>query len=99
MGVCNRQPLAEDKGVHREVEYEGSLRQSSALRNTNLIRQFRWDEATTQVKVQRLHGQRSVNKAGTWNESELSYHGRPCGRMETMYEIRTTVVTRSQQKS
>ncbi|NLB41356.1 MAG: hypothetical protein GX815_03710 [Clostridiales bacterium] len=56
MGVCNRQPLAKGKGVHREVESEGSLRQSSAPRNTNHIRHTRWDKAAIQVKVQRLHG-------------------------------------------
>ena len=28
MGVCNRQPLAKSKGVHREAESEGSLRQN-----------------------------------------------------------------------
>ena len=68
-GGANRQPLAEDKGVHLEVESEGSCRQSSALRNTNHIRHNRWDETAKQVKVQRLHGQRGVNMAGTWNES------------------------------
>jgi hypothetical protein len=30
MGVCSRQPLADGKGVHREVESEGSRRQTSA---------------------------------------------------------------------
>ena len=39
MGVCNRQPLAKSKGVHREVESEGSWRQSPGPRNTNTIRQ------------------------------------------------------------
>jgi len=38
MGVCSDQPLAQGKGVHREVESEGSRRQSSDPRNTNLIR-------------------------------------------------------------
>ena len=61
MGVCNRQPLVEDKGVHREVESEGSRRQNSAPRNTNHIRHIRWDKAAEQVKVQRLHRQRGVN--------------------------------------
>lgn len=83
MGVCNRQPLAEDKGVRCEAESEGSWRQSSVPRNTNHIRHNRWDETATQVKVQRLHGQRNVNMAGRWNESEVSYHGRSHGRMET----------------
>ena len=83
MGVCNRQPLAKDKGVHCEVESEGSLRQSSAPRNTNHIRHNRWNETAKQVEVQRLHGQRDVNMAGTWNESEVPYHGRSHGRIET----------------
>ena len=69
MGVCNRQPLAEGKGVHREVESEGSRRQSPAPRNTNPIRHFRWDKAAIQAEVQRLHGQRGVNRAERWDES------------------------------
>lgn len=89
MGVCNRQPLAKGKGVHREVESEGSRRQNSAPRNTNLIRHNRWDETAKQVKVQRLHGHRDVNEAGTWSESELSYRGRPHGRVETEYDTRS----------
>ncbi|WP_157378396.1 hypothetical protein [Arenibacter latericius] len=97
MGVCNRQPLAEDKGVHREKESEGSWKQNSAPRNTNHIRHNRWDETTQQVEVQRLHGQRDVNMAGIWSESELPYHGRSGRRVETKYETRTTVAIRSQQ--
>lgn len=97
MGACNRQPLAEDKGVHCEVESEGSWKQNSAPRNTNHIRHNRWDETTQQVKVQRSHGQRDVNMAGIWSESELPYHGRPDRRVETEYGTRTTVAVRSQQ--
>jgi RNA-directed DNA polymerase len=37
MGVCSNQPLAQGKGVHREMESEGSRRQSSGPRNTNSI--------------------------------------------------------------
>jgi hypothetical protein len=88
MGVCNRQPLAEGKGVHREVESEGSLKQNSAPRNTNCIRHNRWDELARQSEVQRLHGHRDVNTAGTWRESMLSYHGRSHGRAETKYDVR-----------
>ncbi|WMJ73125.1 hypothetical protein RCC89_08120 [Cytophagaceae bacterium ABcell3] len=65
------------------MESEGSWRQNSAPRNTNLIRHNRWDETTKQVEVQRLHGHRNVNEAGTWRESELPYHGRSHGRAET----------------
>lgn len=89
MGVCNRQPLANSKGVLHEEESEGSLRQNSAPRNTNHIRHNRWDETTIQVEVQRLHGHRTVDMAGTWNESELPYHGRSHGRVETEYETRS----------
>jgi hypothetical protein len=89
VGVCNRQPLAKSKGVHREVESEGSWRQKSAPRNTNLIRHIHQDEAAKQVKVQRLHGWWSVNEAGRWRESGLSYRGRSHGRVETEKETRS----------
>ena len=36
--LVNSQPLAENKGVHRKVESEGSSRRNSGLRNTNHIR-------------------------------------------------------------
>jgi hypothetical protein len=68
MGVCSRQPLVKGKGVHREVESEGSWRQSSAPRYTNHIRHNRWDEVAKQTEVQRLHGHRGVNVAGIWSE-------------------------------
>ena len=89
VGVCNRQPLAQGKGVHREVESEGSRRQSAAPRNTDLIRHIQWDETAKQVEVQRLHGRWSVNEAGRWSESGLSYHGRPHGREEMYFESRS----------
>ena len=88
MGVCNRQPLAEGKGVLREEESEGSRRQNSASRNTNRIRHNRWDELAIQSKIQRLPGHWDVNTAGTWSESMLPYHGRSHGRVETEYETR-----------
>jgi hypothetical protein len=82
MGVCSNQPLAKSKGVHREVESEGSWRQSSDLRNTNIIRHNHWDEFAKQNEIQLLHGQWDVNDAGTWDEGYLSYHGRPDRRAE-----------------
>ena len=95
MGVCNRQPLVKSKGVHREVESEGSWRQSSGPRNTNIIRHKLWDELAKQREVQRLHGHSSVNDAGRWNESLSSYRGRSHRRAETLsmkqVEIRFTV--------
>jgi len=69
MGVRNRQPLATGKGVHRELESEGSLRQSHAPRDTNHIRHNRWDEIAIQIEIQRLRGPRGVNVAGVWDES------------------------------
>jgi len=54
MGVYSRQPLAKGKGVHREVEPEGSWRQISALRDTNRIRHIRRDEIAKQIEVQWL---------------------------------------------
>jgi len=72
VGVCNGQPLANSKGVLGEEEAEGSWRQNSAPINTNHIRDNRWDETPKQVKVQRLHGHRGVNMAGTWSESGFS---------------------------
>lgn len=36
----NGKRIAKDKGVHREVESEGSWKQSSNPRNTNIIRRI-----------------------------------------------------------
>ena len=88
MEVCNRQPLAKSKGVHCEVESEGSSRRSSGPRNTNTIRQNLLDEFAKQNEIQRLHGHRTVNGAGIWNEGLSSYHGRSHRRVETKYEAR-----------
>jgi hypothetical protein len=57
--------IAKGKGVHREVESEGSRRQSSDPRNTNSIRRSKWGKTAIQVKAQKLHGHESVNVAGT----------------------------------
>jgi len=89
MGACSCQPLAKDKGVHREVESEGSRRQISGLRNTNSIRHTRWDELAKQSEVQKkLHGRRGVNAVGTWKESYLPYRGISHRRAETAYDAR-----------
>jgi len=85
MGVNSRQPLAEGKGVHREVESEGSWKQTSALRNTNHIRHIRWGEMAIQIEAQRLFRHRSVNVAGTWRESKWPYHGRSHGRADVFF--------------
>lgn len=39
MGVMHHQPLADSKGMHREVESEGSWWQNSGSGKTNIIRQ------------------------------------------------------------
>ena len=91
MGACSCQPLADGKGVHCEMESEGSLMQNSDLRNTNNIRHILWDEFALQNEVQKLHGHMSVNVAGTWNESYLPYRGRSHERIETKYDIRNKV--------
>ena len=88
MGACSGQPLAKSKGVHREVESEGSWRQTSGPRNTNIIRHKGWDELAEQSEVQTLHGHSSVNGAGGWKESESSYRGRSHGREEMNFESR-----------
>ena len=88
MGDCSFQPLAKSKGVVGDCESEGSWRQSSGPRNTNIIRHIRLDEFAKQNEILKLHGNRSVNDAGTWNESYLSYHGRSHKRAETKYEAR-----------
>ena len=49
----SRQPLVEDKGVHREVESEGSPMQSSGLRNTNHIRRVEMVKCAKQYKDQK----------------------------------------------
>ena len=46
------------------------------------------DEFAIQNKVLKLHGNQSVNDAGTWNEGYSSYHGRSHRRAETKYEAR-----------
>ena len=48
----NLQPLVEDKGVHREVESEGSPRQISGLKHMKFIRQITTDKSAKQDKIQ-----------------------------------------------
>lgn len=59
------------------MESEGSRRQSSGPRNTNIIEGISGlDELATQSEVLKLYGDRGVDDAGTWNESDKSYRGR-----------------------
>ena len=100
MGAGRCQPLAEGKGVHCEVESEGSRRQSSALRNTNIIRHKRGMSLPNKAKSNKRHGHGTVNDVGTWNESDSSYRGRSHGRMERIYRnaVEIRFVARSQQR-
>jgi hypothetical protein len=68
MGAGSCQPLAKSKGVHREVESEGSWRQSPEPRNTNCIRHNQQDEVAIQTEVRKLPGCWNVNAAVTWDE-------------------------------
>ncbi|XCH78707.1 MAG: hypothetical protein WHF31_14465 [Candidatus Dehalobacter alkaniphilus] len=38
------------------------------------------------TKSNKLHGHEDVNMAGIWDESCVSYRGRPHGQVETEYE-------------
>jgi hypothetical protein len=100
MGAGRCQPLAKGKGVHREVESEGSRRQSSAPRNTNIIRHKRGTSLLFKAKSNKRHGHGTVNDVGTWNESDSSYRGRSHGRVElkSRNAVETRFTVRSQQK-
>ncbi|MCE5331621.1 MAG: hypothetical protein LLF95_05705 [Bacteroidales bacterium] len=56
MGAISCQPLAKGKGVHREVESEGSRRQISGRRNTNIIRHILWMSLQNKTKSYKLIG-------------------------------------------
>ena len=56
---------ANDQGIHREKESEGSLRQRSGLTNRNLIpRLTSVDQFAIQNKILQLFGTLGVNQAG-----------------------------------
>jgi len=50
--------IAKGKGVHREVESEESLRQTTSLTYRKCIRQSRTGKAAVQAEAQMLHGGR-----------------------------------------
>jgi hypothetical protein len=100
MGAGRCQPLAKGKGVCREAESEGSRRQSSAPRNTNIIRHKRGTSLHNKAKSNKRHGHGTVNGVGTWNESDSSYRGRSHGREEPKGRtaVETRFAVRSQQR-
>ncbi|MDR3194020.1 MAG: hypothetical protein LBT76_01845, partial [Tannerella sp.] len=67
------QPLAQGKGVHREVESEGSRRQSPESRYTNNIRHIQPDGFAKQNEVPQLPGGWRVNVAVTRDEGYQTY--------------------------
>ena len=74
--------------VHGEVESEGSLTQSSGLRNTNHIRGISRGHGCNTNQTQKLPVPESVNAAGKWNEGEASCPGRSRGWAKVEYEAR-----------
>jgi len=65
--------LAKGKGVHREVESEGSRRQKSAPTNRNYIRRVVVGDAAKQAKAQYCTEQWNVYIEATWAESTYTY--------------------------
>jgi len=101
MGAGRCQPLAKGKGVRGDAESEGSHRQSSAPRNTNIIRHKRGMSLHNKAKSNKRHGHGTVNDVGTWNESDSSYRGRSHGRSKRINfqaAVETRFIVRSQQK-
>ncbi|MCE5331148.1 MAG: hypothetical protein LLF95_03290 [Bacteroidales bacterium] len=83
MGAISCQPLAKGKGVHREVESEGSRRQTSGLTNRNHIRHCKPGKVAKQTEAPNYPEAYGVYVAGRWKERLRSYPGRSHGRVET----------------
>lgn len=89
MGAGSCQPLAKRKGVHREVESEGSVMSKVPARGTRIVSGIRSGiSLQCKTKSNKLHGHEDVNAAGIWDESYASYRGRSHGRMERLSEMR-----------
>ena len=80
--VDSAEHIAEGKGVHREVESEGSRRQTSGLTNRNHIRRCRLGKVAQQTEALNYPEAYGVNVAGRWEERLRSYPGRSHGRAE-----------------
>jgi hypothetical protein len=63
--VSSDKLIADDKGVHCEVESERSLRQTFDPTNRNFVRHMQADKAADQAEVQKLLGTCGVNEADT----------------------------------
>lgn len=89
MGAGSCQPLAKRKGVHREVESEGSVMSKIPARGTRIVLGIQSGMSLQlKTKSNKLHGHGDVDMAGIWDESYVSYRGRSHGRMERICEIR-----------
>lgn len=89
MGAGSCQPLAKRKGVHCEVESEGSAMSKVPARGTRIVSGIQSGMSLPdKTKSNKLHGHEDVNTAGTWDEGYVAYRGRPHGREETEYESR-----------
>ena len=83
MRVDSAKHIAKGKGVHREVEFEGSRRQTSGLTNRNHMRHCRLGKVAEQTKAQNYPEAYGVDVADRWKERLRSYPGRSHGRAET----------------
>ena len=89
MGASSCQPLAKRKGVHREVESEGSVKSKVPARGTRIVLGIRSGKSLHyKTKSNKLHGHEDVNTAGIWDEGYASYRGRSHGRVEVEDETR-----------
>ncbi|HBY04936.1 MAG TPA: hypothetical protein DEH07_10560 [Desulfotomaculum sp.] len=89
MGAGSCQPLAKRKGVHREVESEGSVMSKVPARGTRTVLGIRNGMSLLlKTKSNKLHGHEDVDMAGIWDESYASYRGRSHGRMKQMCKMR-----------
>ena len=77
---------AKDKGVHREVESEGSRRQISGLTNRNHIRLLLRIRLHHKPKSNNYSELTVVNVADIWRERNVWYQGRSRQQVETEYE-------------
>jgi hypothetical protein len=74
-----QEPLAEGKGVRREAESEGSLRQSPKPTNRNRISRLVWSgRVCVTTRSPMLPDLHTVDAAVTWDESTRAYPGRSC---------------------
>ncbi len=83
MRVDSAKHIAKGKGVHREVESEGSRRQTSGLTNRNHIRQRKLGKVAIQTEALNYPEAYGVDVADRWKERLRSYPGRSHERVET----------------